>query len=51
MLGRPYELRVDLDGTPQAWLDSFWASGRSAGKRAFMETMLCEADSDYRMAA
>jgi len=40
MLGRPYVLRVDLDGEPQAYLDSFWASGRSGAKRAFMERML-----------
>ena len=51
VLGRPYVLRVDLDGTPQAWLDSFWASGRSAGKRAFMEAMLQGAGSAYRLAA
>jgi len=40
MLGRPYVLRVDLDGVPQAYLDSFWAGGRSSAKRAFMERML-----------
>lgn len=40
MLGRPYSLRVDLDGEPQAYLDSFWASGRSRVKRGFMEQML-----------
>jgi hypothetical protein len=51
MLGRPYVLRVDLDGTPQAWLDSFWASGRSAGKRAFMETLMHSAGSEYKLAA
>lgn len=51
MLGRPYVLRVDLDGTPQAWLDSFWASARSAGKRAFMEAMLLGAGSRHRLAA
>jgi len=43
MLGRPYLLRVDLDGEPRAWLDSFWSSGRSAGKRRFMEAMLSSA--------
>jgi hypothetical protein len=51
MLGRPYVLRVDLDGVPQAYLDSFWASGRSSGKRAFMEAMLHRAGSAYRLAA
>lgn len=51
MLGRPYVLRVDLDGTPQAYLDSFWASARSTGKRRFMETMLDGAGSAYRLAA
>lgn len=51
MLGRPYTLRVDLDGTPQAWLDSFWASGRSAGKRAFMEALMHSAGSEYKLAA
>jgi hypothetical protein len=51
MLGRPYVLRVDLDGTPQAYLDSFWASERSAAKRAFMETMMDSASIDYRCAA
>jgi hypothetical protein len=40
MLGRPHRLRIDLDGVPQAWLDSFWASPRSHAKRAFMERML-----------
>ena len=40
MLGRPYVLRVDLDGEPQAYLDSFWAGARSDAKRGFMEAML-----------
>jgi hypothetical protein len=40
MMGRPYALRIDLDGVPQAWLDGFWASGRSAAKRAFMERIM-----------
>lgn len=40
MLGRPHVLRIDLDGEPRAWLDSFWASPRSNAKRAFMERML-----------
>lgn len=40
MMGRPHQLRIDLDGAPQAWLDSFWASPRSHAKRAFMERML-----------
>jgi hypothetical protein len=40
MMGLPYALRIDLDGEPQAWLESFWASPRSALKRAFMERML-----------
>jgi len=43
MMGRPYALRIDLDGEPQAWLDGFWASPRSAVKRAFMERMLAVA--------
>lgn len=51
MLGRPYVLRVDLDGEPQAYLDSFWASGRSGAKRAFMERMLAGADANYLRAA
>jgi len=51
MLGRPYVLRVDLDGAPQAYLDSFWASGRSAAKRGFMEAMLDGARDAYRLAA
>jgi hypothetical protein len=36
IMQRPYQLRVDFDGVPQAYLDSFWASPRSAAKRAFM---------------
>jgi hypothetical protein len=40
MLNRPYMLRVDFNGEPQASLDSFWASPRSAAKRAFMQAML-----------
>jgi hypothetical protein len=40
MLGRPYVLSVDLDGVPQATLDSFWASPRSDAKRAFMAALL-----------
>ncbi|KQV52137.1 hypothetical protein [Massilia sp. Root335] len=40
LLGRPYLLRVDYDGVPQATLDSFWASPRSAAKRAFMRALL-----------
>jgi hypothetical protein len=43
LLGRPYELRVDYDGVPQATLASFWASPRSAAKRAFMRALLGEA--------
>jgi hypothetical protein len=40
LLGRPYVLRVDYDGVPQATLDSFWASPRSDEKRAFMRALL-----------
>jgi hypothetical protein len=43
LLGRPYLLRVDYDGVPQATLDSFWASSRSDAKRAFMRGLLGEA--------
>jgi hypothetical protein len=39
MMGKPHVLRIDLDGAPQAWLESFWANERSAPKRAFMERM------------
>lgn len=51
MLGLPYVLRVDLDGEPQAYLDAFWASGRSTAKRAFMERMLGSAGAEYLRAA
>ena len=40
MLGRPYVLRVDCDGVPQATLASFWTSPRSDAKRAFMRALL-----------
>ncbi|WP_296949871.1 hypothetical protein [uncultured Massilia sp.] len=40
LMGRPYTLRIDHGGEPQAWLDSFWASPRSVAKRAFMERVL-----------
>jgi hypothetical protein len=43
MLERPYTLRVDFNGAPQAWLDSFWTSPRSAPKRAFMRRLLGQA--------
>ena len=43
LLGRPYDLRVDYDGVPQATLASFWASPRSDAKRAFMRALLGEA--------
>ena len=39
MLQRPYRLRVDFDGVPQAHLENFWASARSAKKRAFMRAL------------
>jgi hypothetical protein len=42
LLGRPYVLRVDYDGVPQATLDSFWASPRSEAKREFMRGLLGE---------
>jgi hypothetical protein len=42
LLARPYTLRVDYDGVPQATLDSFWASPRSHAKRAFMRALLGE---------
>jgi hypothetical protein len=45
LLGRPYVLRVDYDGVPQATLDGFWASPRSSAKRAFMRELLGEAPS------
>jgi hypothetical protein len=51
MLGRPYLLRVDFDGEPQATLDGFWAGPRSSAKRAFMETMLEGADQRCLLAA
>jgi hypothetical protein len=40
LLGRPYVLRVDYDGVPQATLASFWTSPRSDAKRAFMRALL-----------
>lgn len=43
MLKRPFRLRVDFDGVPQAYLDSFWASPRSGAKRAFMRRLFEEA--------
>lgn len=39
IMGRPFKLRVDFDGVPQAWLDSFWGSPRSKAKRAFMRAL------------
>jgi hypothetical protein len=39
ILQRPFRLRVDFDGVPKAWLDSFWASPRSGAKRAFMRRL------------
>jgi hypothetical protein len=42
LLGRPYALRVDYDGVPQATLERFWASPRSEAKRAFMRELLGE---------
>jgi hypothetical protein len=39
VLGRPFRLQVAFDGVPQATLDSFWASPRSAAKRAFMQRL------------
>jgi hypothetical protein len=38
-MGHPFQLRVDIDGEPQAYLDSFWTSPRSAAKRAFMRRL------------
>lgn len=43
MLNHPFRLRVDFDGVPQAYLDSFWASPRSAAKRAFMRELFEQA--------
>jgi hypothetical protein len=51
MLGKPYVLRVDLDGEPQAYLDSFWASSRSDVKRGFMERMMATSGNMYLHAA
>ncbi|WP_312518230.1 hypothetical protein [Massilia sp.] len=48
MMGRPYVLRIDHDGRPQAWLESFWNSPRSAPKRAFMQALLGHAANDTR---
>ena len=39
ILQRPFRLRVDFDGVPQGYLDGFWASPRSAAKRAFMRRL------------
>lgn len=39
IMQRPFKLRVDFDGVPQAYLDSFWASPRSHAKRAFMRAL------------
>ena len=44
LLGKPYVLRIDYDGQPQAWLERFWRSPRSAPKRAFMERLLGHAE-------
>lgn len=43
MMRRPFQLRVDFDGVPQAYLDSFWASPRSSAKRAFMNRLFEQA--------
>jgi hypothetical protein len=45
MLGKPYRVRVDFDGAPQAYLDDFWAAPRSHAKRAFMQKLLGAAGS------
>jgi len=39
LMGKPSTLSIDLDGEPQAWLDSFWQHPRSAAKRAVMLAM------------
>lgn len=44
IMGRPYVLQIALDGVPQATMDSFWASPRSAVKRGFMRWMFGEVD-------
>lgn len=51
MLGKPYVLRVDVDGVPQAYLEHFWAGPRSAAKRAFMERLFGAVDSIVLRAA
>jgi hypothetical protein len=55
MLQRPYTLRVDFNGEPQATLDNFWGSPRSEAKRAFMVELLSHAgagvDDQYARAA
>lgn len=43
MMGRPYVLRIDFDGVPQATMDNFWDSPRSNAKRAFMQALFGEA--------
>jgi hypothetical protein len=43
IMKRPFLLRVDFDGVPQAYLDSFWASPRSNAKRAFMRRLFEQA--------
>jgi len=48
MLGRPYAVRIDLDGAPQAWLEPFWDSPRSASRRAFMESLLGQAEDEQQ---
>ena len=44
MLGRPHVVRIDYDGAPQAWLEPYWDSARSAARRAFMESLLGKAE-------
>jgi hypothetical protein len=48
LLGRPYAVRIDYDGTPQAWLEPFWDSPRSAARRAFMERLLGRAEDEHQ---
>jgi hypothetical protein len=53
IMQRPFKLRVDFDGVPQAYLDSFWASPRSKAKRAFMRELfeLAAASNEAQAAA
>lgn len=51
IMQRPFKLRVDFDGVPQAYLDSFWASPRSSAKRAFMRRLFEQAAGQFEACA